>query len=61
MSNAFFWSNIGTGITFFIIGSIKSHWSSKSWLNSGIETFIIGVITAVLAYGIGLILHYLVM
>ncbi|WED42384.1 VIT1/CCC1 transporter family protein [Legionella cardiaca] len=58
VSHSFFWSCLFTGTTFFIIGSIKSHWSPKSWLNSGIETLIIGVITAVLAYIIGLILHF---
>lgn len=57
----FFWSCFLTGLVFFIIGSIKSHWSLHSWLYSGIETLIIGSVTAALAYFIGLLLHlYLV-
>lgn len=57
-SNPFFWSCLSTAVTFFVIGSIKSHWSTKSWFYSGSETLIIGVITAMLAYSIGVFLHY---
>lgn len=56
-SNPFVWSCFLTGSAFFLIGSVKSHWSLHSWLYSGIETLIIGVVTAVLAYCIGLLLH----
>lgn len=60
-STPFFWSCFLTGLVFFSIGSIKSHWSLHSWLYSGIETLIIGAVTAALAYFIGLLLHsYLV-
>lgn len=57
-SNAFFWSSILTGIVFFIIGSIKSHWSLHSWLYSGIETLIIGALSAAFSYLVGLGLHW---
>lgn len=57
-SNAFFWSCLSTGATFFIIGSIKGHWSPKSWYHSGFETLIIGASTAALAYYIGLYLNW---
>lgn len=58
MNNPFIWSCFFTAITFFVIGSIKSHWSTKSWLYSGFETLVIGAVTASLSYGIGLFLHY---
>lgn len=57
-SHTFFWSFILTGLVFFLIGSMKSRWSLHSWIYSGIETLIIGSITAALAYIIGLLLHY---
>lgn len=57
-SAPFFWSCFLTGLVFFIIGSVKSHWSLHSWLYSGIETLAIGAITAALAYIIGLSLHF---
>ena len=57
-SNPFFWSCFLTGLEFFIIGSVKSHWSLRSWWYSGIETLTIGTIAAALAYIIGLLLHF---
>lgn len=57
-SAPFFWSCFLTGIVFFIIGSVKSHWSLHSWLYSGVETLAIGTITATLAYVIGFLLHF---
>jgi VIT1/CCC1 family predicted Fe2+/Mn2+ transporter len=42
-----------TGAVFFAIGSAKSLWSLDHWLKSGLETFTIGVIAAVLAFLIG--------
>ncbi|KTD24987.1 integral membrane protein [Legionella lansingensis] len=57
-TDTFYWSCFFTGMTFFIIGSIKSQWSPKSWFGSGLETLIVGLITAVLAYVIGLLLHF---
>jgi VIT1/CCC1 family predicted Fe2+/Mn2+ transporter len=58
MYHAFSWSCICTGITFFVIGSIKAHWSSKSWLYSGLETLLIGSFSAALAFYIGLFLNW---
>lgn len=39
-----------TGTAFFLIGSIKSFWSTKSWLRSGLETTAIGLTAAGIAY-----------
>jgi VIT1/CCC1 family predicted Fe2+/Mn2+ transporter len=52
-------SIIFTGIVFFIIGSVKSKWSTTSWWLSGLTTFCIGAIAASLAYAAGLILKNL--
>lgn len=46
-----------SALTFFIIGSAKSIWSIKKWWQEGIETTLIGLIAAALAYGIGYILQ----
>ena len=49
-----------TGAVFFAIGSIKSRWSPKSWLASGLETMAIGLSAAGLAYLVGYVLQALV-
>jgi VIT1/CCC1 family predicted Fe2+/Mn2+ transporter len=53
MPSAFEVSIGATMITFFLIGSGKSHWSLSSWWRSGGETLAIGATAALLAYGIG--------
>ena len=40
-------------MTFFAIGSFKSRWSTASWWRSGLETMIIGVCAAMIAFLIG--------
>lgn len=49
-------SAILTGITFFLIGSLKSYWSTSSWLRSGMETLLVGGLAASLAYAVGVLL-----
>ena len=44
-----------TGIVFFAIGSAKSKWSTTSWWQSGLTTFLVGAIAASLAYATGLL------
>ena len=44
---------VGTGMTFFAIGAIESRWSLATWWQSGIETLLIGMCAAGIAYGIG--------
>jgi VIT1/CCC1 family predicted Fe2+/Mn2+ transporter len=41
------------GITFFVIGSIKSLWSIKRWYWAGLETMAIGLSAAGLAFAVG--------
>jgi VIT1/CCC1 family predicted Fe2+/Mn2+ transporter len=45
-----------TAVTFFLIGSFKSRWSTTSWLRSGMETLFVGALAAGLAYGVGVML-----
>lgn len=52
-ASSFLVSCILTGITFFLIGSFKSRWSTTSWFRSGMETLLVGALAAGLAYGIG--------
>ena len=58
--NDFLISSVMTGITFFIIGSIKSKWSTASWFRSGLETLLVGSAAAALAYGVGILLKGIV-
>lgn len=44
---------IATGITFFLIGSAKSRWSSQSWWASGLYTLAVGSSASALAFAIG--------
>lgn len=45
-----------TGIVFFVIGSVKSRWSTSSWWHSGLTTLAVGAIAASIAYftGVGI-------
>lgn len=56
LADAFRLSIILTGAIFFIIGSVKSRWSTVSWWRSGLETLILGSVAAGLAYGVGILL-----
>ena len=44
---------ITTGITFFLIGILKSNWSLNAWWRSGLETLFIGSTAAAIAYAAG--------
>ncbi|MGB7242649.1 MAG: VIT1/CCC1 transporter family protein [Sulfitobacter sp.] len=55
--NAFSTSIVATMLTFFLIGAAKSRWSLAKWWRSGAETFLIGGVAALLAYGVGGIFH----
>jgi VIT1/CCC1 family predicted Fe2+/Mn2+ transporter len=48
------WSVALTGIVFFAIGSAKSRWSLVGWFRSAMETTLIGLGAALIAYAIGL-------
>jgi VIT1/CCC1 family predicted Fe2+/Mn2+ transporter len=57
LPNAFTLSLAMTGAVFFLIGSVKSKWSTASWLRSGSLTLCVGAIAAGLAYGVGVALR----
>jgi len=59
MNASFLVSCVLTGITFFLIGSFKSRWSTTSWFRSGLETLFVGALAAALAYGVGVLLKEL--
>lgn len=51
--NAFLWTAIITGITFIGIGAVRGILSKKNSIRTSIETLIIGMIAAGVAYGVG--------
>jgi len=51
--NTFLYASVFTGVTLFSIGAARSIYMERSWLSAGLEMFIIGGLTAVVAYGIG--------
>ena len=59
LANAFAISIILTAAVFFIIGSVKSLWSTVSWWRSGLSTLFVGGIAAGLAYLVGVFLKNL--
>ena len=56
MDNSFFTAAVLTGAVFFLIGSVKSRWSTASWFISGLQTLLVGGAAASLAYFIGVFL-----
>ncbi|MEO1198424.1 MAG: VIT1/CCC1 transporter family protein [Pseudomonadota bacterium] len=55
------WLSTGlVALVFFAIGSVKSRWSTDHWLHSGLETLAIGLVAALVAYGIGALLRGIV-
>ncbi len=51
---------IGTLTAMFIVGAVKSKFSSVNWFRSGLEVAALGGIAAVIAYGVGVLLRGLV-
>lgn len=57
MNNLFAYSCALTGLSFFLIGSFKSIFTTSTWIRSGLETFLIGSVAAFVAYSIGYLLR----
>jgi len=51
---------VATGATFFGVGAIKSRWSSAAWWRSGLETLLIGMSAAAVAFAVGFGLKLLI-
>src|SRR3989344_2163197 len=49
-------SLISSTLALFVTGAVKAKFTIGSWLKNGLEMALIGIITALLGYGIGLIL-----
>jgi len=50
-------ATLATALVFFIIGAMKSAWSTQRWYWSGIETFVIGIAAAGMAFAVGVLLR----
>ena len=55
--NLFAAAIILTGITLFLLGSIKTKITGKNWFTSGMEMLLLGAIAAIAAYIVGYALH----
>lgn len=53
-------STVLTGLTFFVIGSLRSRWSPVRWWRAGSETLVIGLLAASVAYLVGHLLKSVV-
>jgi len=53
-------SAIIAGATLFIVGALRSYFSAKSWYALGIEMLVVGGFASAVAYGVGLLLRYIV-
>lgn len=51
--SAFLYASITTGVTFFIVGSLKSLWSLEHWAVAGFKTFLLGSAAAAMAFYTG--------
>lgn len=56
--SAFQVSILVTLLTFFLIGTGKSHWSLAKWWWSGAETLAIGATAALIAFGVGALFRF---
>ncbi|MCA0927786.1 VIT1/CCC1 transporter family protein [Ruegeria profundi] len=57
VENAFVVSACMTMCVFFAIGAFKSRWSLSPWWRSGLETFAIGGVAALVAFFVGSLFH----
>ena len=57
LGNPFLVACLLTGVAFFAIGTFKSRFVDQHWLSGGVETLLIGVIAALVAYYIGYFLR----
>lgn len=58
--NLFLFSIIFTGVTLFIVGSLRTIFTKRSIIRSGMEMLIVGSVTAGIAYFIGEVLKNLI-
>lgn len=46
-----------TGVGLFVLGSLKTLFTSKAWYLSGLETLIVGGFSAAISYVLGILLE----
>lgn len=56
ISEPFVVSSVVTMLAFFLIGALKGQFVNVSGFRSGLETFLVGGVAALLAYGVGFLL-----
>lgn len=59
-SNSFLTSTVLTGFSFFLIGLIKGKISGRGPIRSAVETLLVGMLAAGIAYGVGVFLKNIV-
>jgi len=57
VGRTFMWSAVMTGVAFFVVGALKSHFVDQSWWRSALETLVVGGVAALLAYAAGAFLQ----
>lgn len=57
LEHSYFISSLIAGCSFFLVGAFKSKWSLESFFVSGIKTFVIGLISSLIAYFAGSVLE----
>ncbi len=60
IAQPFFWSGLGAGAAFFLVGCMKGRYVEQAWYSSGFETLLVGGGAAGLAYAVGLLLRDLI-
>ncbi len=59
VQRGFLWASISTGFAFFVVGSLKSRWTSEHPMRAGFITLAVGASAAGLAFSIGKLLKNL--
>jgi VIT1/CCC1 family predicted Fe2+/Mn2+ transporter len=59
--NTFMISTVGAAVTFFMVGGLRTLVTKRGFCISGLEMLAIGGIAAVLAYGVGHMVHGLIL
>jgi VIT1/CCC1 family predicted Fe2+/Mn2+ transporter len=59
-ANVFLLSCVATGITLFVVGSLRTLVTRARWFVSGLEMLLVGSLAAAAAYGVGHFLKHLI-
>ncbi len=56
----FIWACVFTGAALFIVGALRTTFSEKKWYNGGAEMLWVGGVAAVISYGVGYGIQYII-